>query len=78
MITMTPTPEIEEEVMNARIGSIMEVDGIAMPEFGLMENDQRERASWEQERMYETWWWLLRSALPSNLKAEFKTAKTLV
>jgi hypothetical protein len=75
MITMTPTPEIEEEVMNARIGSMMEIDGITMPEFGLMGNDQRARASWEQQRMYKTWWWRLRSALPSNFKAEFKTAK---
>jgi hypothetical protein len=56
MITMTSTPNIEEEVMNARIGSMMKIDGIAMPELGLMENDQRERASWEPERMYETWW----------------------
>lgn len=56
MITMTSTPDIEEEVMNARIGSMMKIDGIAMPELGLMENGQRERASWEPERMYETWW----------------------
>jgi hypothetical protein len=40
MTTMTPIPEIEEEVMNARIGSMMEIDGITMPEFGLMKNDQ--------------------------------------